>query len=53
MFYVQVDDIQGCLDKVAALGGKTVVPPVKIPTGTFAWFSDPDGNLIGLVKQNG
>ena len=51
MFYVEVDDIQGCLDKAKALGGKTVVPPVKIPTGMFAWFSDLDGNLIGLVKK--
>lgn len=51
MFYVEVDDIQACLDKAASLGGKTVVPPVKIPTGTFAWFSDPDGNIIGLLKR--
>jgi predicted enzyme related to lactoylglutathione lyase len=50
MFYVEVDDVQAYLDKVAALGGKTVVPPIKIPTGTFAWFSDIDGNTIGLIK---
>jgi len=51
MFYVEVDDVQAYLDKAASLGGKTIVPPVKIPTGTFAWFSDPDGNMIGLLKQ--
>jgi len=51
IFYVEVDDIQASLDKAASLGGKTLVPPVKIPTGTFAWFSDPDGNIIGLVKR--
>lgn len=50
MFYVQVDDVQACLDKATALGGKTLVPPVKIPAGTFAWFADLDGNMIGLVK---
>lgn len=50
MFYVEVDDVQAYLDKVAALGGKTLVPPIKIPTGTFAWFSDIDGNTIGLIK---
>ena len=49
-FYVQVDDVQGYLDKAAALGGKTLVPPVEIPTGTFAWFADLDGNTIGLWK---
>ncbi|MBS1857273.1 MAG: VOC family protein [Acidobacteria bacterium] len=51
MFYVEVEDIQGCLDKAVSLGGKTLVPPVRIPTGTFAWFADPDGNTIGLLKR--
>jgi predicted enzyme related to lactoylglutathione lyase len=50
MFYVQVDDVQGYLDKAGALGAKTLVPPVEIPTGTFAWFADLDGNTIGLWK---
>src|SRR4051812_33222742 len=27
-FYVQVDDVQAYLDKAAALGGKTLVPPI-------------------------
>ncbi len=49
-FYVQVDDVQAYLDKATALGGKTIVPPVEIPTGTFAWFADLDGNTIGLWK---
>jgi predicted enzyme related to lactoylglutathione lyase len=52
IFYVEVDDIQASLDKATALGGKTLVPPIKIPTGTFAWFSDLDGNTIGLLKKN-
>ena len=51
IFYVEVDDVQACLDKAASLGGKTLVPPVKIPMGTFAWFSDIDGNVIGLLKR--
>ena len=53
IFYVEVDDVQACLDKAASLGGKTLVPPIKIPTGTFAWFADIDGNTIGLLKRNG
>ena len=47
-FYVQVDDIPAYLTKIASLGGKTVVPPVSIPEGTFAWFADPEGNIVGL-----
>ncbi|HTP36157.1 MAG TPA: VOC family protein [Candidatus Acidoferrales bacterium] len=50
MFYVEVEDVQAYLDKAVALGGKILVPPIKIPTGTFAWFADPDGNTIGLLK---
>ncbi len=50
IFYVQVDDVQAYLDKAAALGGKALVPPVEIPTGTFAWFADVGGNTIGLFK---
>ncbi len=50
IFYVQVDDVQVYLDKAGALGGKTLVPPVEIPSGTFAWFADPEGNTIGLWK---
>jgi predicted enzyme related to lactoylglutathione lyase len=52
-FYVQVDDIPAYLAKAETLGGKTIVPPVSIPTGTFAWFADPDGNTIGLWTPKG
>jgi uncharacterized protein len=51
-FYVQVDDIPAYLTKAESLGGKTIVPPVTIPTGTFAWFADPDGTTIGLWTPN-
>jgi predicted enzyme related to lactoylglutathione lyase len=37
-------------ERAAALGGKTLVPPAEIPTGTFAWMADPEGKLIGLRK---
>ena len=50
IFYVQVEDVQAALNKAAELGAKTLVPPVDIPTGSFAWFADPDGNTVGLWK---
>jgi uncharacterized protein len=49
-FYVDVDDVQKYLDKAKSLGGKMLVPPVEIPTGTFAWMQDPEGNTVGLWK---
>ena len=52
-FYVNVDDLQAYLDKAAALGAKTAVPPTPIPDmGAFAMFTDLDGNLIGLFTSN-
>jgi len=50
IFYVEVDDVGAYLKKAEGLGGKTLVPPVKIPTGTFAWMQDPEGNTVGLWK---
>ena len=52
IFYVQVDDVQGYLDKAGALGGKTLVPPVEIPTGTFAWFADPMATRSDCGNRN-
>jgi predicted enzyme related to lactoylglutathione lyase len=49
-FYVQTDDVAASLATVEGLGGKTLVPPVAIPSGTFAWFTDPEGNTVGLWK---
>jgi uncharacterized protein len=51
-FYVDVPDLQAALDRAVQLGGTVASPPMEIPgTGvSIAQFSDPDGNLIGLVK---
>jgi uncharacterized protein len=49
--YIEVDDVAASLAKAVSLGGKTLVPPVEIPQGTFAWFTDPDGTPLGLWKS--
>lgn len=52
--YIEVDDLQSYLNKAERMGGKTVVPPTEIPNMvTFAQFRDPEGNVIGLVKEMG
>lgn len=50
VFYVDVEDVAAYLKKAESLGGKTLVPPINIPTGTFAWMQDPEGNTVGLWK---
>ena len=50
-FYVEVEDPAAALEKISALGGKTVQEPMEIPDGpTIALFADPEGHVIGLVK---
>ncbi|MBI4313008.1 MAG: VOC family protein [Chloroflexi bacterium] len=50
--YVEVDNPQAYLDKAVKMGGKVVMPVTAIPNMvTFAVFSDPQGNVLGLVKS--
>lgn len=50
MFYVEVDDVAAYLERASGLGARTLVGPIEIPAGTFAWLADPEGNTIGLWK---
>jgi predicted enzyme related to lactoylglutathione lyase len=53
-FYIDVDDIDAYLEKINKAGGKTVMPATPVsPDTTFAQFTDPAGNLIGLFKHSG
>jgi predicted enzyme related to lactoylglutathione lyase len=52
-FYVQVDDIDASLKRAEKLGGRTAMPPFKVPMPdgpTIAVLTDPDGNTVGLLK---
>ena len=52
MVYVQVGDVDETLRRAESLGGKTVMASTDVPGGpTIAQFQDPEGNLMGLVKQ--
>ena len=45
--FVQVEDIEGAVSKVEALGGK-IAQPVTAILGLTAMILDSEGNLIGL-----
>ena len=51
-FYVQVDDLQAALDKLANMGGTPIMQPTEIAPGmgSIAMFTDPAGNTIGLYS---
>jgi predicted enzyme related to lactoylglutathione lyase len=49
-FYVHTDDPQGTLDKVAASGGRVVMPLTQVaPETTIALFADPEGHVVGIM----
>jgi predicted enzyme related to lactoylglutathione lyase len=48
--YVEVENLEASLARAAELGAKTVVGPVPIPQGRFAWIADPEGTVIGLME---
>ena len=51
-FYIAVDDVQAYLDKAGSLGGTTVMPVTVIPgMVTFGLFADPEGHVVGVVKN--
>jgi predicted enzyme related to lactoylglutathione lyase len=50
--YIEVDDIAGTLTQIEKAGGKKILGPMPLPNGIhFAWFNDPEGNLIGLRSK--
>ena len=50
-FYVQVDDVEGALDKAESLGGTRVMGPETIMGNIeLGQFTDPEGHVIGLVR---
>jgi hypothetical protein len=51
IFYVEVADVAAHIAKAVGLGCRKLVGPLTIPTGTFAWIADPEGNTIGLWKS--
>lgn len=51
--YILVDDIEATLERVAPLGGRVSNSKMPIGSGYGAFFTDPDGNVIGLYQEKG
>ena len=46
---IDVEAIDVALKEIEAAGGTTVTPRTAIPgMGAFAYFKDPEGNVLGL-----
>jgi len=51
-FVIEVPDLKAALDEIEQLGGKTVTPITDMGPVMFAEFSDPEGNVVGIVKAD-
>jgi uncharacterized protein len=50
--YIAVENVTERLKKVEELGGKIIMPETVVPNVvTLGLFADPEGNIIGLVKN--
>jgi predicted enzyme related to lactoylglutathione lyase len=49
-FYLATHDVKASLAKVVEAGGKVAVPVTETDGYTFAMFTDPEGNLVGLLQ---
>jgi predicted enzyme related to lactoylglutathione lyase len=50
-FYVEVPDAEAALAQAESLGGKRRMGPDQVPGGpTLGHFTDPEGNMVGLVQ---
>jgi uncharacterized protein len=46
---VQVESVETALKQIEAEGGAMLRPRTEIPgMGAFAYFRDPEGNIVGL-----
>ena len=52
MIYMEVEDIAAACDAIKKEGGAVAIGPIDIPGdgGKFAWFNDPEGNLLGVLE---
>ena len=49
---INVDSIDGALERVESGGGSVVQPRQEIPgMGAFAYFKDTEGNTMGLWEN--
>ena len=52
--YITVDNVDETMAKCTALGGKTLVPPMDVPTvGRMAVLQDPQGAVFSVMTYAG
>lgn len=50
--YFNVENLDESIEKVRALGGKTMTDPIEIDPGRFATIMDPQGAVLTMMQVN-
>jgi predicted enzyme related to lactoylglutathione lyase len=50
--YFHVEDVAAAHGRALAAGGRSMVPAMDFPGGTFAIVADPQGGVFGLLRMN-
>jgi len=49
---IEVDSIDETLERIGSMGGSTVVGKTPVgEMGSAAYFTDPEGNVVGLWEN--
>ncbi|MBS1827174.1 MAG: VOC family protein [Acidobacteria bacterium] len=49
--FVEVDDVEACVERTKALGGAVLIPPQDLPAGEkMAILRDPEGMSFGIYR---
>ncbi len=53
MFYMETPDADKTAELIRAHGGDVIIGPRDVPggLGRFAWFKDPEGNMLGIYEK--
>lgn len=51
IFYVGVEDVKASLEQAVSLGGRVILDVLELPMVTIALLADPEGHVVGLVKE--
>ncbi len=51
--YILVESVDEYAKKIEDAGGKIIVPKTAVPSmGYWAYFADPDGNMLAIWEEN-
>ncbi|HSR52507.1 MAG TPA: VOC family protein [Acidobacteriota bacterium] len=50
VIYIEVDDLEGTVEKAQKLGASVRIPPMEHEGLRFALVEDPEGNPVGLTQ---